>query len=67
MNKIGYVIKSNKFFSIVVVPYHYFNYKYSKIQIKQNKYYIVDYRKEYTKGDIICFNVLKNKIYKILK
>ena len=67
MNKIGYIIKSNKFFSIVIVPYNYFNSKYSKIQIKQDKYYVLDYRTEYKKGDIICFNILKNKIYKILK
>ena len=66
--QIGFILKTNKYYAILVIPFHYIHSKYKKIQIKIKKYYIVNYRQEYIKGDIIIFNPIKNKIsiyYKI--
>nr|YP_009186561.1 ribosomal protein S17 [Cyclospora cayetanensis]AKO71984.1 ribosomal protein S17 [Cyclospora cayetanensis]ANJ44334.1 ribosomal protein S17 [Cyclospora cayetanensis]ANN13268.1 ribosomal protein S17 [Cyclospora cayetanensis]ANN13297.1 ribosomal protein S17 [Cyclospora cayetanensis]ANN13326.1 ribosomal protein S17 [Cyclospora cayetanensis] len=67
MNKLGFILKSNTYYAILIIPYHITHIKYKKIQIKLKKYYILNYRQEYNKGDIIFFNLKKNKIYIINK
>lgn len=64
--QIGFILKSNKYYAILIIPFHYIHFKYKKIQIKIKKYYILNYRKEYNKGDIILFNLINNKIYILL-
>lgn len=61
--QIGFILKTNKYYAILIIPFHYIHFKYKKIQIKLKKYYILNYRNEYIKGDIIFFNIIKNKIY----
>lgn len=66
--QLGFILKTNKYYATLIIPFHYTHFKYQKIQIKIKKYYILNYRQEYNKGDIIIFNPITNKIsiyYKI--
>lgn len=60
--KLGFILHSNKYYALLVIPYKFFNNKYKKLQIKIKKYYLINYRQEYFKGDIILFELKKNKI-----
>ena len=64
---VGYIIKTNKLHVVLAVPYHFMFPKYSKLTLKYKKYFILDFRKEFKKGDIVLYNIKLNKIYKILK
>lgn len=61
--QLGFILKANTYYAILIVPYHYIHSKYQKIQIKIKKYYILNYRQEYIKGDIVFLDPKKNKIY----
>lgn len=61
--QLGFILKSNNYYAILIVPYYYIHSKYQKIQIKIKKYYILNYKQEYIKGDIVLFDSKKNKIY----
>lgn len=65
--KLGFVLTSNLYYTLIVVPYKFFHFKYKKIQIKIKKYYVIDYRKEYATGDIILFDLEKYNLYIIKK
>lgn len=60
---LGFILTSNKYYAILVVPFHFIPSKYQKIQIKIKKYYVINYRQEYIKGDIVIFDSTQNKIY----
>ncbi len=60
---LGFILNSNKNYAILIVPFHFISYKYQKLQIKIKKYYIKNYRQEYNKGDIVFFDLIKNKVY----
>lgn len=64
---IGFILNTNKYRTILIIPFHYIHPKYQKIQIKIKKYYIINYRQEYNKGDIVLFDLKKNKIYMYFK
>jgi len=66
MKKIGFILTLKNKCAVLIVPYHIYHAKYKKLQIKINKYYIADYREEYKKGDVVFFNTITNKIYKLL-
>ncbi len=61
--QLGFILTSNKHSTTLIVPFHFVFPKYKKIQIKIKKYSILDYRKEYVKGDLVLFDSRKNKIY----
>lgn len=61
--KLGFILTSNKYYAIVIVPFHFIHSKYKKLQIRIKKYYILNYRQEYNTGDIVLFDSKKNKIY----
>ena len=66
--QIGFILNNTKYYAILIIPFHYIHFKYQKIQVKTKKYYIINYKQEYNKGDIIVFNLKTNKIsiyYKI--
>lgn len=65
--KLGFILNVNKFYAQLIIPIHYIHSKYKKIQIKIKKYYLLNYRQEYSKGDIIFFNPVKYKTYLINK
>lgn len=60
---LGFILSSDKYYAVLIVPFHFISSKYQKIQIKIKKYYIINYRQEYIKGDVIFFNLKQNKIY----
>ena len=60
--KLGFVLTSNRYYTLLAVPYKFFHARYKKLQIKIKKYYIVNYRKEYVIGDVILFDP-RNIIY----
>lgn len=57
--KVGFVLNSNRYYTLVVIPYRFFHIKYKKLQIKIKKYYVPNYRKEYIIGDVILFGEKK--------
>lgn len=61
--KLGFILKTNKHYALLIVPFYYIHSKYQKLQIKLKKYYILNYRQEYIKGDIVLFDSVKNKIF----
>ena len=63
MKQLGFILNSNNYYALLIVPFHFYHSKYQKLQIKIKKYYILNYRQEYIKGDIIFFDSKKNKIY----
>lgn len=61
--KLGFVLSSNRYYTLLVLPYKFFHIKYKKMQIKIKKYYVINYRNEYVMGDVILFGPKKNTIY----
>lgn len=62
--QLGFILKTNKNYALLIIPFHFISSsKYQKLQIKLKKYYILNYRQEYIKGDIVLFDSKKNKIY----
>lgn len=59
---LGFILKNKKYYAILIIPFHFTSYKYQKIQVKIKKYYILNYRQEYIKGDIVFFDPIQNKI-----
>lgn len=63
--KLGFVLSSNRYYTLLVLPYKFFHIKYKKMQIKIKKYYVINYRNEYVIGDVILFGPKKYNIYVI--
>ena len=65
--KLGFILNANKFHAQLIIPIHFVDPKYKKIQIRIKKYYLLNYRDEYSKGDIVFFNPIKYRTYLINK